>query len=85
LRRIIRAPSNEGNLAPRPLTTLKLILDIKDGIAAADALLALAVLALGIKQLFAETGPVALSARLLDDNLLPVVADLVDDVFERLA
>lgn len=80
MRRIIGAPSNKGNFAPGALAALELILDVKDGVAAADALLALAVLALGVEQLFAEPGPVALRARLLDYNLLPVVADLVDDV-----
>jgi hypothetical protein len=85
LRRIIGRPSNKGDLVPRPLATLEFILDVKDGIATADTLLSLAVLALGIEQLFTEPSPVALGARLLNDNLFPVIADLVDDVFERLA
>jgi hypothetical protein len=85
LRRIVRAPGNKGDLAPRALAALELVLDVKDGVAAADALLALAVLALGVEQLFTETGPVALRRCLLNHNFLPVVADLVDDVFDRLA
>jgi len=38
-----------------------------------------------IQQLVAEGVPVAVLARLLDDNLFPIVRDLVDDVFGVLA
>ena len=85
LRRIIGAPAYEGNLVPLALTALQLILDVKDGIPPADALLATAVLALCVEKLFAEDIVVWISRGLLDDNLLPVVADLVDDPLERLA
>lgn len=46
LRRIIRAPADESNLVARALATLQFILDIKDRIATANALLAPPVLAL---------------------------------------
>lgn len=46
LRRIIWRPADECDLASRSLARLELVLDIEDSIAAADALLALAVLAL---------------------------------------
>jgi hypothetical protein len=81
---IVRAPSNESDLAPRPLATLQLILDIEHSIAPANDLLALAVLALCVDQLFTEYVPVTLRRSFLNDDFLPVVADLVDDPFERL-
>ena len=87
LRGIVRCPANKGNLAPRALTTVKLVLDIEDGIAATDALLATAVLALGVEELLAEDVKVCLLGRLFDDNLFPVITDLVDyplDVFAEL-
>jgi hypothetical protein len=82
---IIRRPTNESNLAPAPLAALQLILDIKDGVAATDSLLSAAVFALGVEQLLAEDVEVCFFRRLLDDNLLPVVADLVDYPFDVLA
>jgi hypothetical protein len=85
LRRIIRRPADECDLAPGALTALELVLNVEDGVAAADALLALAVLALCAQQLLAEHVKVGFLGRLLDDNLLPVVADLVDDPFDVLA
>jgi hypothetical protein len=85
LRGIIRRPGNEGDLGTRALAVLELVLDVEDGVAAADALLALAVLALGVEQLLAEHVEVGLVGCLLNDNLLPVVADLVDDPLEVLA
>jgi len=81
LRRIIRHPTNKRNLAPRPLPTLQLILDIKDRITAADPLFALLVLALGVEQLFAEDGVVRVGRGLFDDDFLVVVGDFVDDPF----
>jgi len=87
LRSIVRCPANKGNLAPRALATVKLVLDIEDGIAATDALLATAVLALGVEELLAEDVKVCLLGRLFDDNLFPVITDLVDyplDVFAEL-
>jgi hypothetical protein len=85
LRRIIGRPADECDLAPCSLARLELVLDVKHGVAAADALLALAVLALRVEQLLAEHVEVGLLGRLLDDNLLPVVADLVDDPLDVLA
>jgi len=85
LRRIIRAPRDEGNLVSSALTALKLILHIKHGITATNALLTLPVLRLGVEQLLAEIGPFALGAGLLNHDFLPVVADLVDDPFHGLA
>jgi hypothetical protein len=70
---------------PRALTAFELVLHVKDGVAAADALLALAVLGLCVEKLLAEFRPLALRAGLLDHDLLPVVTDLVDDPFHRLA
>jgi hypothetical protein len=85
LRRIIGRPADECDLAPCSLARLELVLDVKHGVAAANALLALAVLALCVEQLLAEHVEVGLLGRLLDDNLLPVVADLVDDPLDVLA
>lgn len=82
---IVRCPADKGDLAPRALTTVKLVLDIEDGIAATNALLAAAVLALGVEQLLAEHVKVCLLGRLLDNNLFPVVADLVDYPLDVLA
>lgn len=87
MRRIIWRPANKRNLAPASLAGLQLVLDIKDGIATANALLAAAVLALRVEQLLAEGVEVCFLGGLLDDNLFPVVADLVDyplDVFAEL-
>jgi hypothetical protein len=83
--RIIWRPADECNLAPGTLARVKLVLDIEHGVAAANALLALAVLALGVEQLLAEGVKVCFLGRLLNDNLFPVVADLVDDPLDILA
>lgn len=85
LRRIIGAPANKRNLVAGALPAVQLILDVVDGVAAAHALLAAAVFALGAEQLFAEDAPVGFLGRLLDDDFFPVVADLVDDVFDVFA
>ena len=85
MRSIIRCPADKGNLAPRALATVKVVLDIKDGIAATNALLAAAVLALGVEQLLAEDVKVCLLRCLLDNDLFPVVADLVDYPLDVLA
>lgn len=85
LRRIIWRPADECDLAPGALARLELVLDIEYSIAAANALLALAVLALRVEQLLAENIKVGFLGRLLDDNLFPVVADLVDDPLDVLA
>lgn len=79
LRRIIGSPRDEGDLGACALTVLELVLDVENSVTAANALLALAVLALGVEELLAEDRPVSLLGCLLNDNLLPVVADLVDD------
>lgn len=85
LRRIIGAPADKGDLVARAFTRLQLVLDIEDGIATADALLSASVLALCVQELVAECVVVGVFGRLLNDNLFPVVADLVDDPFDVLA
>ena len=85
LRRIIGGPRDEGDLGACALTTLELVLDVENSVTAANALLALAVLALGIEELLAEDRPVSILGCLLNNNLLPVVADLVDDPLGVLA
>ena len=85
LLRIIGGPRDEGDLGACALTTLELVLDVENSVTAANALLALAVLALGIEELLAEDRPVSILGCLLNNNLLPVVADLVDDPLDVLA
>lgn len=85
MRRIIGGPRDESDLGASALTILKLVLDVEDSVTAANALLALAVLALGVEELLAEDRPVSLLGCLLNNNLLPVVADLVDDPLGVLA
>ena len=85
LRRIIGGPRDEGDLGACALAVVELVLDVEDSVTAANALLALAVLALGVEELLTEDGPVSLLGGLLNDNLLPVVADLVDDPLGVLA
>lgn len=83
--RIIGSPADECDLAAGTLAAVQVILDVVDGIATADTLFALAVLALCVKKLLAEDVKVGLLGSLLNDNLLPVVADLVDDPLDVLA
>ena len=83
--RIIRRPTNKGNLAPAALPALQLILDIEDRIPATNALFSAAVLGFSIQQLLAEDVEVCFFGRLLDDDFFPVVADLVDYPFDVLA
>jgi hypothetical protein len=83
LRRIIRCPADKRNLATRALAAV--VLDVEDGIATTNALLALAVFALGIEQLLAEDVEVGFLGCFLDNNLFPVVADLVDNPLDVLA
>jgi hypothetical protein len=85
LRRIIWRPANECNLAPGALARVELVLNVEHGVAAANTLFALAVFALCVEELLAENVEVGLLGGLLNDNLLPVVADLVDDPFDILA
>jgi hypothetical protein len=85
LRRIIWRPADKSNFAPGALSALEFVLDVEHGIATANALLAAAVLALGVEQLLTEHVKVGLLGSLLDDNLFPVVADLVDNPFDVLA
>ena len=72
------------NGAPLALAS-SVVLDIVDGVSATDALVSSSVLALCVEELLAEDGVVGLSGRVLDDDLLPVVRDLVDDPLGRLA
>lgn len=83
--RIIWCPADESDLAPGALAVVKLVLDIENGVATTNALLAAAVLALGVEQLLTEDVEVGLLGSLLNDDLLPVVADLVDDPLDVLA
>jgi hypothetical protein len=83
--RIIWCPADESDLAPGALAVVKLVLDIENSVATTNALLAAAVLALGVEQLLTEDVEVGLLGSLLNDNLLPVVADLVDDPLDVLA
>jgi hypothetical protein len=85
LRRIIRYPADEGNLVPGTLARLELVLDIENGIATANALLALSVFALCVQELLAEDLEVGLLRALLNDNLFPVIADLINDPFDVFA
>jgi len=85
LRRIIRAPADKGDLVARTLTRLQLILDVEDGISTTDSLLAASVLALCVQELVTESVVVGVCGGLLNDNLFPVIADLVDDPFDILA
>ena len=62
-----------------------LVFDIVDGVSATDALVSSPILALCVEQLLAEDRVVGGGGRLLDDNLLPVIRDLVDDPLGRLA
>lgn len=83
--RIVGCPADEGDLAPGALARVELVLDIEHGITATNALLALAVLALCVQKLLAEGIEVGLLGSLLNDNLFPVVADLVDNPLDVLA
>ena len=85
LRSIIGHPADESDLAALALAARSVILDIVDSVAAANALVALAVLALGADKLLAESVVVGLGGLVLDNNLLPVVGDLEDDPLEALA
>lgn len=83
MRSIIGNPRDEGDLVTLALTGV--VLDVVDGVAATDARVALPVVALGVEQLLAELLVVVVGGGLLDDNLLPVVGDLVDDPLGALA
>jgi hypothetical protein len=85
LRRIIWRPADECNLAPGTLARVQVVLDIEHGIAATNALLALAVFALCVEKLLTEGIEVGFLGGLFNDNLFPVVADLVDDPLDILA
>lgn len=85
LRCVIRAPRDKRNLVPRALATLEIVLDVEDGVSPTDALLAPLILGLGVEQLLAEDAVVRVLGRLFDNDLFPVVADLVDDPFGVLA
>jgi hypothetical protein len=103
LRSIVRAPRDEGNLAPErllayatspllhpssvplALAALQVILDIEDRIATTDALNTLLVLALSVQELLPEDAVVGVRRGLLNDDLFPVIADLVNDPFGALS
>jgi len=83
--RIIWGPADKGNLVPGAFRVLQLVLDIEDSIASTNSLLSATILALRVEQLFTECGPVVFFACLFNDNLLPVVADFIDDPFHGFA
>lgn len=85
MRRIVGHPADEGDLAALALAAGSVVLDVVDGVAAANALDTLAILALGVDQLLAESVVVGLGGGLLDDDLLPVIGDLEDDPLQALA
>lgn len=64
---------------------LGVVLHVVDGVSAAHALLAFPVLALCAQELLSECRVVGGGGGLLDDNLLPVIGDLVDDPLGRLS
>lgn len=82
---IIRHPADEGDLVALALAVGSVVLDVVDGVATANAGVALAVVALGADELLAESLVVVLARLLLDDNLLVVIGDLVDHPLEALA
>ena len=82
---IIGHPADEGDLVALALAVGSVVLDVVDGVATANARVALAVVALGVDELLAESLVVVLAGLLLDDNLLVVIGDLVDDPLEALA
>ena len=82
---IIGHPADEADLVALALAVGSVVLDVVDGVTAANARVALAVVALGADELLAESLVVVLLGCLLDDNLLVVIGDLVDDPLEALA
>ena len=82
---IIGHPADEGDLVALSLAVRSVVLDVVDGVATANARVALAVVALGVDELLAESLVVVLAGLLLDDNLLVVIRDLVDHPLEALA
>ena len=82
---IIGHPADEADLVALALAVGSVVLDVVDGVTAADTRVALAVVALGADELLAESLVVVLLGCLLDDNLLVVIGDLVDDPLEALA
>lgn len=81
---IIGHPADEADLVALALAVGSIVLDVVDGVTAANARVTLAVVALGADELLAESLVVVLSGLVLDDNLLVVIGDLVDDPLEAL-
>lgn len=65
--------------------SLGLVFHVVDSVSSTNTLLAFPVLALCVQKLLPECGVVGNGGALLDDNLLPVIGDLVDDPFGRLS
>lgn len=82
---IIGHPADEADLVALALAVGSVVLDVVDSVTAANARVALAVVALSADELLAESLVVVLSGLVLDDNLLVVIGDLVDDPLEALA
>lgn len=85
LRSIVGHVADEGDLVALALAAGSVVLDVVDGVAATDALVALAILALGAGQLVAEDLVVGLGRGLLNDDLLVVVGELEDNPLGALA
>lgn len=64
---------------------LGLVFDIVDSVSATLALLSFPVLALCAQELLSECGVVVDGGGFLNNNLLPVIGDLVDDPLGRLS
>lgn len=83
--RIIRAPSNERNLAPLSLPRRQIIVKVVDSVSRALGHGTRLGLGLCVDELLAEGVPVSVLRGVLDDDGLVVVGKGVDDVFDRLA
>ena len=82
---IIRNPGDERDLASLALAVWSVVFDIVDGVSATNALIASLVLALCAQKLLTELFVVSIGGLLLNNNLLPVIGDLVDDPLGGLA
>ena len=66
---------------PLAFTTFKLILEIVDSISGTFALLA-SMCCFGVDEFVAKDFVVAIAGFLFNDNLLVVVGELIDDIFD---
>lgn len=82
---IIRRPCNEGNLASRTLARRQVVGKVVHGVSWALGQRTALGLGLGVDKLLAEAIPVSVFRGILDHDLLVVIRELVDDVFDGLA